>query len=318
MQKTISPFGFGDLWPAVWMWFALGILALLDCVWILATPLQFDPSGLAATVSSATALFLFSVAGWRHLPPRLKLFMMGTAFVLCAWPALRVFNHLVMTVPLPLSDDLLARWDTNLGLDWRGYVLWVDARPALANAMGFTYLGLTPFSCVVFASLIAFGEIDSAREFLVLFFLSAIIASTVGAVFPAYTAMFHFAPMQQMLQNVTPNYGVSFAPFLDELRQNERHTLQLGNLPGLTSFPSFHTAMALITVYCARHRAALFVPALAFNGLMIASAPVFGGHYFVDIIAGAALVALLAMAVRYLPAGVRPDREMGSQRALFG
>lgn len=228
------------------------------------------------------------------------LFMMGAAFVLCAWPALRVFNHLVMTVPLPLTDSLLANWDADLGLNWRYYVFWVDGHPWLVRAMNFTYVGLTMFSCCAFVILIGIGDTRAAHEFLVLFFSSAVIASVVGAFFPAYTTMFYYSPVQQMLHNISPNYGVSFAPYLDEIRSNPKHVLHLANLPGLTAFPSFHTAMALITVYCSRTRVVLFVPALVFNSLMIASTPVFGGHYFVDLIAGGAL-AMVLIAFMKLP-----------------
>jgi hypothetical protein len=276
----------------------LALVGAVDTVWILATPLRLDPAGLAADLCIAGAFLLISVAGARILPARALQLGAGISFMLFAWPALRLFNHLVMTLPFPLTDALLAHWDSDLGLHWPAYVFWVDAHPYVADAMRHAYTSLTLFSCGVFAALVAFRDMRAAHDFLALFLLSAIAASVAGCFFPAHTAMAFYAPIQQTLHHIDPDYGVSFAPFLDEIRTNPAHILQLQNLPGLTAFPSFHTAMALIAIYCARTRRLLFAVSLPFNTLVIAAAPVFGGHYFCDIVAGGALTLLLIAGLR--------------------
>jgi len=52
----------------------------------------------------------------------------------------------------------------------------------------------------------------------------------------------------------------------------------------------------VIGIYYCRGRLHVFVAALAVNGLMIAATPVYGGHYFIDIFAGAVL-AVVAVAL---------------------
>ncbi len=51
----------------------------------------------------------------------------------------------------------------------------------------------------------------------------------------------------------------------------------------------------------ATFRSFLFLPVLAYCGMMIASTPVFGGHYFVDLIAGTALALVVLLVVARLP-----------------
>ena len=71
------------------------------------------------------------------------------------------------------------------------------------------------------------------------------------------------------------------------LRTDPQHVLDLNNLPGLVTFPSFHTAMGIIAIYCSRGTPWLFWPSLIINILMISSTPLFGSHYLIDVIAGA-------------------------------
>jgi membrane-associated phospholipid phosphatase len=51
------------------------------------------------------------------------------------------------------------------------------------------------------------------------------------------------------------------------------------------------------------------VPASAYSGTMIAATPLFGGHYFVDLIAGAALTAVAVLAYGRIAADYVAGRE---------
>jgi membrane-associated phospholipid phosphatase len=64
------------------------------------------------------------------------------------------------------------------------------------------------------------------------------------------------------------------------------------------SFPSLHVAGALLVVYLSRGVAWLFWPTLVFNALLVAATPVFGGHFFVDVLAGAAVFWVAAVISR--------------------
>jgi len=94
------------------------------------------------------------------------------------------------------------------------------------------------------------------------------------------------------------------------LRDGSFRTLEVGNLLGIITFPSFHTAISLVLVWVARGIAWLFWPSLIVGIGVLVSIPSEGGHYFVDVVAGA-LVTVAAIglttrrrALRTSPGGV--------------
>lgn len=283
------------IWP-VWALVLLGTVAAVDSLWLLATPVELWTPGLLLPLSVASAAAI--VLGRYPLIPRVHMLLSGSAFMLAAWPALRLYNHLVMTTALPLADARLAGWDAALGLDWLGYMLWLDGHPMLIEAMDWVYGGLIPYSAAAFVLMLLFVGVARAREFVLLFLLTAIAASTIGMFFPALAAMKHYAPNPDLFRTIAPNLGTYHVAVLEWLRTVPAPELDLGYMPGLTTFPSFHTAMGVIVVWCSRGSRLMFIPMLGLNALMIASTPAFGSHYFVDLLGGAALAASAIVLLR--------------------
>jgi len=63
-------------------------------------------------------------------------------------------------------------------------------------------------------------------------------------------------------------------------------------LPGLTTFPSFHTAAGIVLLYAFR-QTLMFWPILLYVISMIASTPIYGEHYFSDLIFGTAIAVII-------------------------
>jgi hypothetical protein len=283
------------IWP-VWALVLLGSIAAVDALWLLATPVELWTPGLLLPLSGAVAIAIG--LGRYPLVPRLHMLLSGLAFMLAAWPALRVYNHLVMTTALPLADARLAGWDSALGFDWLGYLLWLDRHPILFQAMDWAYGGLVAYSVAAFCLLLILVGVARAREFVLLFVVTALAASTIGLFFPALAAMKYYAPDPDLFRTLEPNLGTYHVRALERLRTMAAPGLDLRNMPGLTTFPSFHTAMGVLAVWCSRGSRPMFVPMLLLNALMIASTPAFGSHYFVDVLAGIGLAAAAILLLR--------------------
>jgi membrane-associated phospholipid phosphatase len=233
---------------------------------------------------------------------------MGFAFVTLAWPVLRVFNHLAMTTNLPMQDALLAHWDAVLAFDWLGYARWIDNEHTLASLLAGFYTNLTTVSSFVFVVIVLAGDTAAAEEFIILFVMAAVLATSIGMLFPAFGAMAHFAPARGTLHFIPNGAGTWFVSPLRDVRTNPGHVFKISNLPGLTAFPSFHTAMGVIVLYCCRTRIWMCVVALVYVPAMIAAAVVWGGHYFVDIVAGAGLALGLIAILRWSKQSVIESR----------
>ena len=74
------------------------------------------------------------------------------------------------------------------------------------------------------------------------------------------------------------------------------------NVQGLVTFPSFHTSLAIITTYAVRGIKVVATPVAILNGIVIISTLPEGGHYLIDLIAGAVIstIAIVAIRTRYL------------------
>jgi PAP2 superfamily len=73
------------------------------------------------------------------------------------------------------------------------------------------------------------------------------------------------------------------------IRNGEWADFDFAHVEGIISFPSFHTTLAILLVYGARHHRWLLAVLVPLNMLLIAAALSVGGHYLVDLPAGAAV-----------------------------
>jgi membrane-associated phospholipid phosphatase len=176
-------------------------------------------------------------------------------------------------ISMPLADASLARADQFIGFDWATYLrVTAPLNPVLL----FAYRSFA-WQTVIVATLYLFGQSDRVWTAL----LAAIVALAITAViFPFVPAegasLFFGIDVQSPLQ--------PFAPALLALKYGHR-VLEHSTFKGLISFPSYHTAAAVIFTWaCWRSR--IRWPVLLLNLLLIAAAIPFGSHYLVDLLAG--------------------------------
>ena len=70
------------------------------------------------------------------------------------------------------------------------------------------------------------------------------------------------------------------------------------DIRGLIAFPSYHAVLAMLMVWYARTISYLRWPILVLNLVVLASAPVQGGHHLIDIFGGCAVTVLAILVVR--------------------
>lgn len=67
---------------------------------------------------------------------------------------------------------------------------------------------------------------------------------------------------------------------------------------GIVTLPSYHTTQAILLMYVHRAQPRVLPSVVLLNLLMLLSTPTFGGHYLVDMIAGAGVAVVAILAVR--------------------
>ena len=264
---------------------------------LLLPPLLDFAVSLSGVSLFAIALLAAGALSGRARRPRLR--ALRTVLEVTGLSALLVAPILVLTyaavrVGMPLADGALIAADRALGFDWPAWLRLVDSSPALAALLGRAYDSFTAQLLLVPILLAALGRHADAYRFVLSFFLLCALASLVSVFFPCQAAFVGHGFDPTTLRNVDAHYGTDFLASFEAARSDPRFVLDGANAGGILTFPSVHAGMAVL---CARGAWPSVPMRLAFvpiNVLMFVSALTHGGHYLVDIVAGA-LAALLAI-----------------------
>jgi membrane-associated phospholipid phosphatase len=313
----LSDYGIAARRCMVIAWTCILGLAAVDAVWLANSHMTFAAANWPSLLNSSfwiifgcgclaivskrlknetdrTALLLKSVLqrieiAWRGLLP---------SIVLMA--ALVTYSYLATAVSWPLRDDVLAAIDRGLGFDWLNFLSFTDssvfAKP-LVRAYESTDAVTT--GVIVWLALCKRGE--RLAEFIAIVCVSVIGLSITMLAVPAAGAFAFYKPATQLFAHYAPSGEMwTFLREFMMLRDGSLSTINLATAQGVVNFPSFHTILAIVTVYPLRDTRWLMVPLILLNGtMMVATLPV-GGHHLSDVLAGAT-IALSAIAfVRYV------------------
>jgi hypothetical protein len=312
---------------------AVAAVVTADILWIRHAGLGFPLLQLTAPTLEVAlllagalgiALVLRRLEGPAPAVERIMLLLQGLAFLQVAMIAIRILNHASMTSALPWADARLASWDAALGLDWKGYFRFVQARPWLVHVLDASYDSLDRLAVMGFLLLAVHRESRRSRFFVETFLATAILCTLIGPLFPARAAVATHIGVLPTFVNFPGPPGLYHLEALERLRSDAPGTLDIAQLSGLVTFPSFHTAAGILLAV-GFWRTSAFPLVAAYVSVMIAATPVFGGHYFVDLIAGTVLAAAVVMVFAALPGyrglfdracppgAVAPSGEAGAQ-----
>ena len=128
----------------------LAALIALDAAGLVHCGILLAWSGLAR-VGGAVLVFLALGLFYQRWRPeeRLADLAHSAARLLVFFAAMGVLSYLVATTGLPVADDLLARGDRALGLDWPGWFAFVQRHPVLAALAPLAYMSALPQIAII-------------------------------------------------------------------------------------------------------------------------------------------------------------------------
>jgi hypothetical protein len=207
-------------------------------------------------------------------------------------------SYLIASLGGPLWDAALLRSDLSLGLDWRAYLGFVNAHPALGLAFTLAYQSMLPQLILAVAVLGFTGREQELGIFLGAAILSGIIIIALSGVMPAMPVFTHLGLQPSDYSNLAPASGELHVPLLNALRAGALRSISLNDAMGIIAFPSYHAALGVIFGVAFWSVPRLRWPALVLNAVLLAATPIDGGHYFVDVLAGVAVAAISLAAMR--------------------
>lgn len=225
---------------------------------------------------------------------------MAALFASVLFNNLLVLNHVLMANSFPMADDRLLSWDQALGLDWLAYAKFMTSSPVMQDMLYLAYQDMTYGGVALVAVVLVVLNLRRRTiELACLLTGAAVVCLTVACFFPARAAMDVLAD-KELFQRVYHGIDGFKAGFyhieqLMELRGSAPVLIKSSSLEGLATFPSFHTCLAIIIMWCSRGHWVTASIGKIVGGMILAATPIFGGHYFVDIIAGGFVMTCLIL-----------------------
>ena len=284
--------------PAQWL--VIAGIVVADAVGLPLAGLRLGASGVAMLAAMVAALLGLALVYRRFRPrPRLGDFAHRAAQLLTLLAAAAVLSYCAARTALPLQDGIFAAADRALGFDWRAWFGFVAAHPGLRGVLHLAYASVTLQLVVIPAYLALSGQPRRGGEFIAMLLLSVLPTIAVSALLPGAGAFVY-------------DHVAAHPPFVAEfaaLRQGEVAVIDLPRMQGVITFPSFHTTLALLFVRALRGNPVFFALGALLNAVVLLSVPSEGGHYLVDLLAGAAVAGLAIAATARSQRPLAPESQ---------
>jgi membrane-associated phospholipid phosphatase len=217
---------------------------------------------------------------------------LGATAMLLAFSAVGgPLSYLAASANLPLLDHAFDAADRALGFGWRGLLEWMNAIPMAHPLFGLAYQSFTVQASVAILCLSFSGRFAHLRTFLLAFMAAALVTIAISACTPAAGVWGHYGLHAIDHPAINPVTREFHLPVFHGLRDGSYRLLAgLGSM-GIITFPSFHSAIALLFIFAFWPMPVIRWVGVVVNVLMIAATPVDGGHYFVDVLAGLVIAA---------------------------
>ncbi|TCF96608.1 hypothetical protein BZM26_36615 [Paraburkholderia strydomiana] len=288
------PVGYSDRWigPATPLVVATALLLVVDAAWNLYADWSVSSHGLTALLGVPAALMLpLTLTRYRNNLPIRTLLVCAAGFI-CFSMAAADFSYLVVSTDAPLVDSKLAAFDRMLGFDWPAMFEWVERHKSLDNVFRVAYSCVTVQIAIVTIYMSFTRRFEQLAEFNLILVITAIATIVLSGFVPAEGPFKYYAAVARADASMLSDF--------EPIRQGGLRMVDFVAAQGLISIPSFHAIMALLLIYGIR-RTRIWPLMVVLNSLVLLSTPTRGGHYLVDLIAGALTFATVVIVVRLWP-----------------
>lgn len=264
-------------------------------LWSLRMPVELDGAYLPLMLLG-TLLGGGLVTARRDPASRIGIAATGAALMLGCSLLGAALSMLVLRWGMPQADGLLRSLDAQIGISAPNVIETMSAAPSLTAILHRLYGTSIPLLILTVIVLGLSGRTALMWRACVMFAGSLLSICLASGLVPAKGAFLFVS--SGAIERLPPNSGTYAFRTFDQFTLAPPESLSLAALNGVACFPSFHTAAALILCQCGWSRAK-FRPFLAvWGGLVIFSTVPIGGHYVVDLLAGAGVFAVWSWLVR--------------------
>lgn len=269
---------------AIWVLITLMAFFAATSLAILGIHIDFSSNPALIAISCGYAAVAVYYTAIRREPGLTAILVAAAQLFLVLFIGL-LLTYAASAIGLPYRDANLHLADLWLGFNRESYRTF-SLLPGVRTVLDAAYLSIQPQTALVPLALILAGQQTRLQQFIMALGLALSATALIAAFVPAMDAMVYLDLAPKGISALPPG-TYTHIPTLEALRAGTMTTIRLNNLEGLITFPSFHTASGVMFAWGLWRIRYLRIVGLVLNALMIASTPISGSHYLIDVIAGA-------------------------------
>lgn len=283
------------------LWGLLAIFAVVAMALFLGVGFRIDAPELPRQLTRYfAAAGIAQLALQRGIAPRLSYAVVTLLQMTGLAGAAMLLTYSAASVGMPLVDSQLLSFDRAVRYDWFGYAAFVAGHDWIAVGLWRGYALIFALPVIVIFPLAFHRRFREIDRYLIATAIALIIAAMIFTFCPALTAWDHLGIDPHLISRLRylPNSTISWEHDLIEIRAGRGFDIHTTAGSGLIAFPSFHCIAGVLAVWAiwpVKMMRPVVLPAVA---VLIASAPIIGGHYMADLIAGAGVAWFSALAAQ--------------------
>ena len=286
-------------------WIPIGALGAALWLGIALTDFSLEPVavGFVAAVVLGLALIVYIHAFVRAdaADPKLIFWLGTTAQVILVTGIIGPLSYIANAFNWPLQDQALLSIDRAMGLDPEAIAAFVNNHQWLAKCFDTGY-GFIKWPLLGVPIILAMTlRLIRLQQFILALSIALALTILISVFVPAIGTYYglNLSPSERFPLINSSIYTAQLRDILS-IRDGSLRHLELFNLAGIVSFPSFHAASAVLYMWALWPVRGIRSIAIVINALTIIAAPVIGAHYIIDIIGGIALAAASILLAKQL------------------
>ena len=291
------------------------VIAMIDLGSLFMRDIGFDWLSYSLIVAiGGSVIFvgiLYRVSGRSE---RISIALVATGILVLFTMVLSIFNYLLLPLHREPFDLYLAQIDTWLGYSWPGIVEFAGQHSYFNELTRYAYVSTLPQIALLVIILGFQGKQKELHEYILFIIASGLVTIGFWAVFPTFGTSVLYDISGAIEQTARPLVGSAYGAELLRLGAEGPTYITPEDIEGLVAFPSFHTVLAILTLYAARTTSRLFAIVCVINLFVLPGILIHGGHHLIDVFGGISV----AFATIYLAHPLVQGEEIPPDEACIG
>jgi len=280
---------------------AMGLVVLLGGA---LSGFTIEPVALGITLGIAAGLaliaYLYAFAKGDQADPKLIFPLGAVSQLLLIATIMGPLTYVATVTNWPLQDHTLLAIDRAMGMDPHTIASYVNDRDWLGGLLVRSYTLIKIILLAIPVALALTGRFVRLQVFVLAFSLTLIMTLLISTFTPAVGTYYGLQIDPAQFTSLDASMYQAQLRDILALRDGSLRHLELFKITGIVSFPSFHAASGILYIWALWPVRYLGGVAVALNLLMIASTPVIGAHYMIDVFGGVVLAVIGIWLAKYL------------------